>query len=390
MPVQFNHLHGPLCGNGFKIGRYFLVCRIGDQSGKDISLEIIIFAVCSFEHHLLAGQFSSGFHIVVHLIIQAAFQFGTHTRQFLRIERDVLKASGTGAHRHEVLHPGGTTEFTSTGSGTANTPCFLARANLFHLNTHMKGVCQHLDQLSEIHTLVGNIIEYGLVAVALIFHITDFHLQIKVLGYLTTLDHGVMLSRFGLIILVHIHGFGNTVNAFDVVSRLEVGLLDLQFHQSSRERHHTDVMSGIGFHGNDVAFFQFQSVHVMVIALTGVFKLHLHQVSALCIARHISQPVERVELTVLPTASSDTQTTVAVPAYGEFFVFEIHFTLYHYYFLISDTMICVAKSKNTILGLAFCPISLIARCSREVISMTFASLMKRAKLRAKFSSSLVI
>lgn len=55
-----------------------------------------------------------------------------------------------------------------------------------------------------------------------------------------------------------------------------------------------------------------------------------------------------------------------------------------YGFLISETMMCVAISKNTIFGFAFCPMSLMARLISSESSITLASLTKRAKFRAKF------
>ena len=54
-----------------------------------------------------------------------------------------------------------------------------------------------------------------------------------------------------------------------------------------------------------------------------------------------------------------------------------------YGFLISETMMCVAISKNTIFGFAFCPMSLMARLINSESSMTLASLTKRANVSRK-------
>ena len=86
---------------------------------------------------------------------------------------------------------------------------------------------EHLDELSEIHALVGDIIEYRLVAVALVFHVANLHLQSEILGYLSALYHRVVFPALGLAKLVHVGGTCNAVDASDVVGRLEVGLLDL-------------------------------------------------------------------------------------------------------------------------------------------------------------------
>ena len=60
------------------------------------------------------------------------------------------------------------------------------------------------------------------------------------------------------------------------------------------------------------------------------------------------------------------------------------------HFLSSRTMILSAISKKTILALAFCEIMRLLSSKRLEMSMMFASLMKRAKFLAKFSSSCVM
>ncbi len=60
------------------------------------------------------------------------------------------------------------------------------------------------------------------------------------------------------------------------------------------------------------------------------------------------------------------------------------------HFLSRRTMILSAISKKTILALAFCEIMRLLSSKRLEMSMMFASLMKRAKFLAKFSSSCVM
>ena len=69
-------------------------------------------------------------------------------------------------------------------------------------------------------------------------------------------------------------------------------------------------MARIGFDGNDVAFLQVQLVHIMVVALTGVLELHFHKVCGIDVARHVSQPVVSVQLTVLSTYGVLAKSTV--------------------------------------------------------------------------------
>ena len=108
-----------------------------------------------------------------------------------------------------------------------------------------------------------------------------------------------MLSALSLTILVHIGGTGNTIDTPDIVGRLEVGLLYLQFHQSSGESHHTDVMTGIGLHCNNIALLEVEIIDIVIISLTGMLKLHLDEVGGVGVAWHVGQPVVGVQLLVL-------------------------------------------------------------------------------------------
>ena len=121
----------------------------------------------------------------------------------------------------------------------------LSRTDLFHLNAHMEGIGKNLDELAEVHTFVSDVIEDSLVAVSLIFYITYFHLQSEIFGYLAALDHGAVFTALSLLAFVKIHLFGDTVDTLDIILRLEVCLLNLEFYQSSGQRNHTDVVTRV-------------------------------------------------------------------------------------------------------------------------------------------------
>ena len=91
----------------------------------------------------------------------------------------------------------------------------------------MEGGSQVLDQLAEVHTLIGDIVEDSLVAVALIFHVANLHLQSQSLGNLSALYHRGVLTRLGLTVFIHIYRTGYAIHALDVVGTLQVGLLQL-------------------------------------------------------------------------------------------------------------------------------------------------------------------
>ena len=170
----------------------------------------------------------------------------------------------------------------------------------------MKCLSQHLDEFSEVHTLISDIVENGFVAVTLVFHVTYLHLQSQILGDLSALDHRTVLATLGLLIFIHVHGLGDTIDTPDLVRGFQVGLFQLQLYESTRQCHHADVVPRICLHGHDVAFLQIQVVHIMVVTLACILELHLHQVCRLSIARHVGQPIIGIELFVLPADTTAT------------------------------------------------------------------------------------
>ena len=301
--VQLDNLLGTVGSDGFEVGSQILVRRVGDEASQDIYLKLIELSIYGFEHGILRRHLAACLHIVIHLVIEAALQLGTHTCQFLRIERDVLIACSIGTHTHEVLHPGGTAELSAARTGSTDSARLLARTNLFHLDAYVEGLGKHLDELAEIHTLIGDIVEYRLVAISLVLHVANLHLQAKDLGYLAALDHGGVLTAFRLLPLVEIHLLGNAVDALDIILRLEVCLLDLQLHESAGECNHANVMTRICFHGHDVALSQVEVIHIVIISFSGILELHLYEVGAFSVSWHVGKPVVCVELFVLSSHS---------------------------------------------------------------------------------------
>ena len=207
-----------------------------------------------------------------------------------------------------------------------------------------------------------------------------------------------MLTCLCLTEFLHVNLAGDAVDAFDVVGRFQVRLFDLELYQSACQRHHADVMAGTGLYGNDVAFLQGQVVDVVIVTLTCMFKLHLYQVGVFGIAWYVSQPVVGVQLSVLTTYGLMAESSVTSDLDRHFFVvishiyFNYSLFIFHYslftihYFCSSSTIICRARSKNTILALAFCPMSRISRLANSDMARMLFSLMKRAKFLAKSSS----
>ena len=321
--VHFYYLACSGRADSLEVCCHILICGICYRSGQNISLEQIVIAVERLQHYLFAWQAPAGFYIVVYLVVQATFQFGTHSCQFLRVERYILEACRVGAHADKVLYPCGAAQFAAARSCPADASCLLAGTYLLHLDTHVESFGQYLDELPEVDTFVGDIVEYCLVAVALVFHVAYLHLQAEVFGYLPAFYHGLVFAAFCFAILFHIYRACQPVHAFYVVCRPQIGLFQLHFYQTARERHHSDVVSGICFHGHNVTLFQRQIVHIVEISLACLFELYFDKVCCVSVSRNVGQPIVCVQLLVLPSHSLLAEAPGTVVAYFEILVVHI-------------------------------------------------------------------
>ena len=174
---------------------------------------------------------------------------------------------------------------------------------MLHFDAYAEYFSKYFDELAEVHASFCNVVENGFVAIALIFHITDLHVEVKAFGYLSGAYHGRVLAGLGFGIFVHVYRFCFAVNAFDVVLRFDVGLTHLQWDKAACQCYYANVMSGGCFYGNDVAFFQRNFIAVAVITFAGIFELHFYQVAFIVIAGDVGKPVVCVELLVLSSAT---------------------------------------------------------------------------------------
>ena len=279
------------------------VSGIGDESGQDVGFEEEVLGIHGLQSDFFAGQAFSGFHIGIYFIVHATFQFGALSGQLLRVKTNVLVTCRTGRYRNKVFHPCGAAHFPSTGADATDASGFLACTDLFHLDTYAESFGKHFDELAEIHTSISDVIEDGFAAVALIFHVADFHLQAQVFGNLAGTYHSVVFPALGFLVFLDVCGFGLSINPFNFLFRFEVGLFDLQGNKPSGEGDHADVVSRAGFHGHGVALFEWQMVGVAVISFTGIFELHFHQVGGILASWDIGQVVVGVQLFILPATA---------------------------------------------------------------------------------------
>ena len=273
----------------------------------------------------------------------------------------------------------------------------MAGANLLHFDAYAEHLGQYLDELAEIDTFVGNIVEDCLVSITLILHVANLHLQLQVQCNLSGPYHGAMFAAFGLFILLHIYRFGFAVDAFDIGLRFQVCFLQLDGHQAAGQRYHADVMTRRGLHGHDVALLQRQMVTVVIVPFTGVFKLHLHQVGLLVVARDVGQPVVGIQLVILSAAAFAAEATASImylklchnsKCSVEVFLMVVIIGLMRYCF--KSTIIFSEKSKKTMRALTFCSMCRCASLSSSIIPITLRSLMKGAKRTANCCSGVVM
>ena len=126
---------------------------------EDVRLEKEILSIFCVECDFSRWETLERFHVLVHFVVEAAFQFGTLPSQLLRVERNVLETSCTRADAGEIGHPSGTAKFATAWTDTADASSLLACTNLFHFDAYAETFCQHLDELTEIHALICNVVE---------------------------------------------------------------------------------------------------------------------------------------------------------------------------------------------------------------------------------------
>ena len=294
--VELYDLEYPLGGNCDEVDRHVLVGGVCDEALEDISLEVEVGGVGSLKAHIARRHTTRGLHVGVDLEVEAAFELGALAGKLLWIERYILISRGAGGHGYEIGHPLRATQRTSARTDTADTSCLLTRADLLHLYADLEGLGENLYQLAEVDTLVGDIIEYGLVAIALILHVADLHVEIQALGNFAGTYHGVVLARLGLLEFLDVGRLGQTEHTLGLGSIAAGGALHAQLCKCAGKGDGADVMAGSSLYGHDVARSEGKIGGVAVISLAGVLELNLYNLSSGLVAGDICKPVEAVQL----------------------------------------------------------------------------------------------
>ena len=236
------------------------------------------------------GQFGYRFLVGRYLVVEAALEFGALPGKFLRVRREVLQSCSACADRREPCHPCRAAQLASAGTCTAYASCLLTCSDLFHLYADAERLGIHLDQLPKIHTSVGNIVEDRFASVALVLHVTDFHVELHVFGDLACLDHCFVLQRVRFFGALQVGFCSQTVDTacLEVID-IDAVLAHLRDNELSYQCHLAYVVTGVTLHCHFHTFLQRQVVHVAVVAFAGVLELHLHHVRLRYRLRQVGQ-----------------------------------------------------------------------------------------------------
>ena len=155
----------------------------------------------------------------------------------------------------------------------------------------MERIGKHFDELAEVHALIGNVIEYGFIAVALILYVANFHVEFETFGDLARLNHSVVFASLGFLEFFDVGRLGFAVDAFDLGIGLDVGALHLKHNQFAGHCNCTDIVSGRCFNDYHVTGFEGQIGAVAVESLAGILELHLYDVEVGKAARNVLEPI---------------------------------------------------------------------------------------------------
>ena len=280
--VEADDLKGTLGGDRHQTYRRIAHRAIGDLTLEVVGLEVIVAVGAGLEDDLTVGQAALSFGIGIDLEVHTALDLPTLPRELLRIHRDILHTGSPRTHRGEGRHPRGAAKLTTTRTDTPDTTRLLASTDLLHLDAHVEGICEHTDELAEVHTPVSDVVEDRLVAIALIFDVPDLHVEAQRRGYLSSLDHRRLFTALGFLPALEVTRAGDAV---DVEELALVGAVAMVPHRQlgelTREGHLTDVVARRRFDGDDIAFIEVDSLSIEIVALAGILELHFDQVGAL-------------------------------------------------------------------------------------------------------------
>ena len=152
--------------------------------------------------------------------------------------------------------------FAAADAQAADQAGFLPCPDLLHLHPDVELLGEILDQLTEVHAAVGDVVEDGLRAVALELHVPDLHLQAQVLV-----------------------GLGLAVNLpEDRFLRVHAPAFHLPGHDRPLQRDDAEVMTRLGLHHDEVAGLDGLTGSIDIEAFAGILETDFEIIVVLFLA----------------------------------------------------------------------------------------------------------
>lgn len=172
----------------------------------------------------------------------------------------------------------------------------MAQTDLTHLDAYLKLLGQLLDQVTEIHAVIGRVVERCFGAVSLELYVREFHAKSCLLDDLAGTVHG------GSFLLLHFAQFlqitliGDAVDGADLLVVVYLFLEHLQAYEFTFQRYGADVMPVRYVYYHWVAGGQVESVYVAEEIFASSLESYFYDVELLKRGWyfHIAEPVEHV------------------------------------------------------------------------------------------------
>ena len=281
---------------GREVREDILARREGHRAGQDVVLDPEPLAVDGLQRLTQTREGLACLGIDVVLVHHTALELRTLTGQLLGVEREILRAGSTRRDTREGGHPRSAAQLTTTGTQTTDAPCLLTGTNLLHLDADVETLGKDLDQLTEIDTLVGDVVEDGLDFVALILHVANLHIEPHIGGNLARKNHCLVLQGDGLLPTLDVVGLGLAVDLAELaVLGVEARAAHLFEDHVARERDDAYVVARSRLDGDDVATLKLQIIDVLVESSAGILEADLEDV-ALAVLGVALEPILLVEL----------------------------------------------------------------------------------------------
>ena len=278
MPVAVHVLNLPDLLGRQRINIYQrpLLIREVQGLGKDVRLYKESLSVLELKGLVHLGKARLGVQIGLYLIIQAAFELAALAGQFLRVQGKVLYAGCRCCNALELSYIVGAAKLSSAYADAAYQTSLLTSADLLHLHPDVELFRKILDKLAEVHTAIGNIIEYSLCAVSLELNIADLHFQAKVCGQYSGADHCLLLSGYCVLPALDIKRTGFAVDLFELCGlRVYAPAFHLTPHDWAFQSYNSKVMAGGSFHYNQVPHLDALARCIDIYSLACILEPHL-------------------------------------------------------------------------------------------------------------------